>query len=285
VGGSAKRRRLSVFLQQGKFDVCFLQETKKTSIEDFAIHNLWGHKDVRWVVKDPVGLSGGMIILWNSNCFNMTSSFSGDGFLGITVEREGEVLNFINIYSPCSLAGKKKLWADLLILKQQSGGGEWCLGGDFNAILRASERKGSSAVNRQGERIAFTRFVEEMEVIDVPVLGKKFSWFSSDGKSMSRIDRFLLSDGFTAKFGVNGQWIGYRDISDHCPIWLLVSAENWRPKPFRVINGWFDHPDFYSFVETCWNGFVVRGKKAFVIKEKFRLLKECLRKWNREVFG
>jgi hypothetical protein len=96
------------------------------------------------------------------------------------------------------------LWADLLTLNQQSGGAEWCLGGDFNAILRASERKGSSAVNRQRERIAFTCFVEEMEVIDVPVLGKKFSWFSSDGKSMSRIDRFLLSDGFTAKFGVNG---------------------------------------------------------------------------------
>jgi exonuclease III len=46
-GGSAKRRRLSSFLQQGKFDVCFLQETKKSSIEDFLIYNLWGHKDVR----------------------------------------------------------------------------------------------------------------------------------------------------------------------------------------------------------------------------------------------
>jgi exonuclease III len=96
------------------------------------------------------------------------------------------------------------------------------LGGDFNAILRSSERKGSSAVSRQGEIISFTQFVEDIEVIDIPVLGKKFTWFSSDGKSMSRIDRFLLSDGFISKFGVSGQWIGNRDISDHCPIWLLV---------------------------------------------------------------
>jgi hypothetical protein len=28
----------------------------------------------------------------------------------------------------------------------------------------------------------------------------------------------------------------------------------------------------------CWKGFEVHGKKAFVLKEKFRLLKECLRK-------
>jgi hypothetical protein len=194
---------LGAFIQQGKYDVCFLQETKKASIEDFSIHNLWGHKDVKWVVKDLVGLSGGMIILWNSNCFNLLNSFSGDGFLGITVEREGAVLNFINIYSPCSLAGKKKLWDELLDFKLQSGGGEWCFGGDFNAILRSSERKGSSAVSRQGEIISFTQFVEDMEVIDILVLGKKFTWFSSDGKSMSRIDRFLLSDGFISKFGVS----------------------------------------------------------------------------------
>jgi hypothetical protein len=160
-----------------------------------------------------------------------------------------------------------------------------CVGGDFNAVMLASERIGSSAGGRQGERILFNRFVEDMELIDVPVLGKKFSWFSTDGKSMSRIDRFLLSDGFITSQGIAGQWIGDRDISDHCPIWLTVSPNNWGPKPFRVINGWLEHPDFYQFVERSWKSFNVQGRKAFVLKEKFRLLKDCLRKWNKEVFG
>jgi hypothetical protein len=124
-----------------------------------------------------------------------------------------------------------------------------------------------------------------MEVIDLPVLGKKYSWFSAGGKSMSRIDRFLLSDGLVTKLGCSGQWIGDRDISDHCPIWLIVPPKNWGPKPFCVINGWFDHPDFLPFVESCWKSFLVHGKKAFVLKEKFRLLKECFCKWNKEVFG
>ncbi|MCI41628.1 cysteine-rich receptor-like protein kinase, partial [Trifolium medium] len=97
-----------------------------------------------------------------------------------------------------------------------------------------------------------------MEVFDVPVLGKKFSWFSADGKSMSRLDRFLLSDGFITKQGISGQWIGDRDISDHCPIWLNVTSYNWGPKPFRVINGWLEHPEFFSFVENSWKGFVVQ---------------------------
>ncbi|MCI03916.1 hypothetical protein A2U01_0024957, partial [Trifolium medium] len=140
-GGSAKRKRLSSFLQKGVFDVCLLQETKKASIEDYLIHSLWGYKDVRWVVKEPEG---------------------------IKVERQGIVMHIVNIYLPCSLSGKKKLWEDLLAFKQQSGGGEWCLGGDFNVVLHSSERKGSSADNRQGERLLFNLFVEEMEVIDVP---------------------------------------------------------------------------------------------------------------------
>jgi hypothetical protein len=102
---------------------------------------------------------------------------------------------------------------------------------------------------------------------------------------MSRIDRFLLSEGFITSQGISGQWIGDRDISDHCPIWLIASNVNWGPKPFRVLNGWLDHPEFFSFVEKSWKSFTVKGKKAYVLKEKFRLLKDCLRKWNKEVFG
>lgn len=40
----------------------------------------------------------------------------------------------------------------------------------------------------------FNQFIYEMELIDVPVLGKKISWFSGDAKAKSKLDRFLLSD-------------------------------------------------------------------------------------------
>jgi exonuclease III len=84
-GGSAKRRRLSSLIQREVSDVCLLQETKKATFEDYSIHNLWGHHDVDWVVQESNGLSGGMIIIWNSSCFKLLSSFSGYGFLGIKV--------------------------------------------------------------------------------------------------------------------------------------------------------------------------------------------------------
>ncbi|XP_045831189.1 uncharacterized protein LOC123922522 [Trifolium pratense] len=193
-------------------------------------------------------------------------------------------VNIVNVYSPCNLAGKRKLWEDLLNLRRGDSG-EWCIGGDFNAILHLSERKGSSVATRRSEVNFFREFVDDMELIDIPVLGKKFSWFSLDGIAISRLDRFLLLEGFLKKNGVKGQWIRDRDISDHCPVWLLSSSCNWGPKPFRVINGWLEHPESNGFVESAWKSYDIRGKKAFVLKEKLKLLRESLKKWNKEVFG
>lgn len=86
------------------------------------------------------------------------------------------------------------------------------------------------------QRRGFGSFIEDMELVDVLVLGKKFSYFGKDGKSMSRIDRFLLSEGLVTRWGVKAKWIGDRDISDHCPAWLVYSELNWGPKPFRFNN-------------------------------------------------
>ncbi|PNX62022.1 hypothetical protein L195_g060948, partial [Trifolium pratense] len=47
--------------------------------------------------------------------------------------------------------------------------GDWCLGGDFNAVMKAGERKGNSSLSRQNERLEFCQFIEAMDLIDVPV--------------------------------------------------------------------------------------------------------------------
>lgn len=178
-----------------------------------------------------------------------------------------------------------KLWEELKGLKQNLSRGEGCLVGDFNAVSCVEERNGRNGGSSMQEISEFNNFIVDMELFDVPVLGQKFSWLCSDGISMSRLDRFLISDGLIDLWGVTGQWIGSRDISYHCPIWLLRANKDWGPKPFRVFNAWFEHEDFLPFVKDCWTSFAVSGPKAFVVKEKFKLLKERLRKWNKEVFG
>ncbi|KAI5431842.1 hypothetical protein KIW84_035840 [Lathyrus oleraceus] len=56
---------------------------------------------------------------------------------------------------------------------------------------------------------------------------------------------------------VLGQEIGLKDISDHTSVWIKTNDLNWGPKPFRVFNCWFYHPEFRSFVVDSWNSFQV----------------------------
>ncbi|PNX95639.1 cysteine-rich receptor-like protein kinase, partial [Trifolium pratense] len=182
-------------------------------------------------------------------------------------------------------SGKRKLWSDLVNFKLNNEPGEWCLGGDFNSVTKVSERKGCNGAGGLSERAEFSQFIDAFEVVDIPLVGKKYTWFNSDGSAMSRLDRFLLSEGFIEKGNFTNQWVGDRDISDHCPIWLSFSNLNWGPKPFKFNNCWLQHPDFFEFVKQTWENMDIRGKKAFVLKEKLRKMKDNLKVWNREVFG
>ncbi|CAI8609797.1 unnamed protein product [Vicia faba] len=82
--------------------------------------------------------------------------------------------------------------------------GEWIIGGDFNSIKNRSERKGRVEIESNNEMKSFVEFIEESMLVDIPCKGKKFSWYSGDGKSMSRIDRFLLSDNIVNSW----EWLG-----------------------------------------------------------------------------
>lgn len=50
----------------------------------------------------------------------------------------------------------------------------------------------------------FSRFIGDIGLVDVSCKGKKTSWSSSDGKSKSRIDSFLVSNNIMNWRGVVG---------------------------------------------------------------------------------
>ena len=40
----------------------------------------------------------------------------------------------------------------------------------------------------------FGLFIDDNELTDFPLCGRRYTWFKGDGTSMSRIDRILLSE-------------------------------------------------------------------------------------------
>lgn len=100
----------------------------------------------------------------------------------------------VNIYAPCNLAGKRKIWVDLRMTRRGFGSRKWCLVGDYNAVCRPCERKGVGSNISSTEHEEFKNSVADMERVDLPLIRRKFTWYRSDGSTMTRLDRFLLSD-------------------------------------------------------------------------------------------
>ncbi|XP_058783622.1 uncharacterized protein LOC131658332 [Vicia villosa] len=129
------------------------------------------------------------------------SSFKGEWYLGIKVKRKNKIYYVVNIYAPYDLCKKRILWRKLVELKEEFDDGEWIIGGDFNSIKVRNERRGRVVAANYNEMNLFVSFIEESRLVDIPCKEKKFTWYSGDEMSMSRIDRFLISDDVINDWG------------------------------------------------------------------------------------
>ncbi|GKC82799.1 hypothetical protein Tco_1138516, partial [Tanacetum coccineum] len=74
---------------------------------------------------------------------------------------------------------------------------------------------------------------------------------------MSKLDRFLMSNGFLSAFPhISAVCLG-RHLSDHRPILLKEVSSDFGPSPFRFFHSWLDFPGFDELVSKSWNSFAL----------------------------
>jgi hypothetical protein len=190
----------------------------------------------------------------------------------------------LNVYSSCDPSGKRRLWEALLSAKNYFGMGAWCLAGDFNVVLQRDERKGvntSLGNSARAEMIEFAGFVRDMEVIDLPVLCRKYTWFHANGLTMSRTNRVMVTDDWLVLWANPSLWVLPRTVSDHCPLVLKYNGVDWGPKPFWSNNHWLLQSEFKGLVEDFWRNCNFTGWMTFILKEKLKGLMMCIRGWHK----
>jgi hypothetical protein len=99
----------------------------------------------------------------------------------------------VNVYSKGPLSEKRKMWSELVRLKNSLD-----VVGDFNSVLDGHERRhgvGDRMTEDDIEIREFRNFVSQMELVDFPILRRCFTWFQPSGRAMSRLDQFLISKG------------------------------------------------------------------------------------------
>ncbi|GKU91868.1 hypothetical protein SLEP1_g5682 [Rubroshorea leprosula] len=151
--------------------------------------------------------------------------------------------------------------------------------GDFNAVKEHQERAGSRGNAREIRE--FKNFIMDLGLIDLPLIGRKYTWYHSNGTSMSRLDRFLVSEEWLLNWEDVRQWGLKGSISDHCPILLKNQKVDWGPKPFKFFDVWMEQPGFEKLIHDSWSSTKIHGWKGYILKEKLKRLKGALKNWSR----
>nr|GFA08020.1 RNA-directed DNA polymerase, eukaryota [Tanacetum cinerariifolium] len=105
--------------------------------------------------------------------------------------------------------------------------------GDFNDVRSSNERRGS-CFNPYSAR-HFNRFISSSGLVDIPMEGYAFTWSHPSASKMSKLDRFLISDGVFSLFPSIAVVCLDRHLSDHRPVLLREVNVDFGPIPFRYL--------------------------------------------------
>ncbi|GJV14423.1 putative RNA-directed DNA polymerase, eukaryota, reverse transcriptase zinc-binding domain protein, partial [Tanacetum coccineum] len=160
--------------------------------------------------------------------------------------------------------------------------GKVILFGDLNEVRDISERYGS--LFSSGDDAIFNSFIQDSNLLDLPIGGKMFTWMNKAGTKLSKIDHFLISEDVLEAHSDIYVTILDKLWSDHNPILLHCNKTDFGPIPFRIFHSWFDRADFVDVVKEAWAN-LSNGEwghnTAFHIKLKG--LKQHLKQWYSQI--
>lgn len=177
-----------------------------------------------------------MMCICNEEAIVVEDVFHAERVLGVKLRRvdDGFLWALANVYGP-NVQSEKDESLDLLSNVKAQWSIPWVSGGDFNKVRFPYEKNHGSSMSRSME--LFFDFINANELLDFPLLGRRFTWSNNRIRpSMSIIDRFLFSNEWEEHFNGVIQVALPRLISDHCPIKLCSNSIDCGPRPFHSQN-------------------------------------------------
>ncbi|KAK8652030.1 hypothetical protein V6N13_141600 [Hibiscus sabdariffa] len=261
LGSSVKRLAIRRVLRQQRTEMVFLFETKLEMVSEALIKSIWWKDSYNFIMSASVGLSEGIVIIWEIGRFVVTDSSIDLNFVLLRGKWcvEDWDCGMVAVYAPCEFHVQQKLWRRLVSAFEVLTVSV-CCGGDFNIVLSLEESR--HCVGDKRGMVGFASFVEEVGLLDLSALGKVFTWF-----------------------GVGLKFILHRGVSDHAPVRLSSVVVDLGPWPFHFLNCWLEKMGHVQLIESEWRRISSEASSPLPIPEKLRRLKGFLKVWNRESFG
>jgi hypothetical protein len=241
----SKQLKIRNLLRQWKADIICLQETKLDLISNSIVKSLWGCQFADWCFLPSSGASSGILLMWDRRVVEKFEVLVGDHVVACSFRDCANNFSwaFAGVYGPNLDPLHRNLWnelAGLLSLWDLP----WRIGGDFNVIRFPCER--SRAARISPAMADFSDFILKHGLMDLPLIGGSFTW--SNLSSRSRIDRFLVSPVWEAKYPGLFQKRVPRLCSDHFPILLDCGDIHRGKRPFKFEIMWLQEDGFVERV-------------------------------------
>lgn len=259
----------------------FLSETKLSSSEFGRIKSKL--RDFEGLAVDSMGRAGGLALMWRKDVDVVLRTMSVHhidvvvrGGLG---EDEWRLTGF---YGWPETQCRHLSWKLLEDLAGQSHL-PWAWLGDFNEILRGSEKKGG--VDRaEWQMVNFRSAVDVCGFREVPFSGYEFTY--DNGRELAenrqtRLDRAFATDEWFTSFPEAHLYNLDREWSDHAPIKLTLWRQKGRmalgEKPFRFEQFWVAEEECEGVIENAWRG-------GYSLDSKLAMCTDNLKAWSEDKF-
>ncbi|GKC58912.1 RNA-directed DNA polymerase, eukaryota [Tanacetum coccineum] len=150
--------------------------------------------------------------------------------------------------------------------------------GDFNEVRSKEERLGSN-YNQATSRF-FNQFITSSGLVDINLERYAFTWSHPSATKMSKLDRFLVSEGIISLFPSLTALCLDRHLSDHQPILLREILTDYGLTLFHFYHSWFKWDGFDAMVEPAWNSLSHSDSNGLIrFKKKLQDLKKIIYNW------
>ncbi|XP_060188598.1 uncharacterized protein LOC132617573 [Lycium barbarum] len=226
-------------------------------------------------------------IFWKANIICSVLSKSRQQ-VTLQVQLQGNAdMSWITIVYARSKANKRRhLWQKLRELNYIING-PWIIGGDFNSIMEAEEKKGGVPF-RLSNCLDFINCMEDCGMTDAGFTGNIHTWCNGRGgteRIHMRLDRLVYNEEWSTKFqNIHVEHLS-KTGSDHNLLLVDCTEDNRQViKYFKFLNFWTEQEDFLPLVKNVWDT-EVYGNPMWRLQQKLKFLAKELSKWSRHSIG
>jgi len=200
--------------------VC-IQETKMANITTEKCQVNWGDTNIGWVHNETENGVGGILSIWSNSKFILRKSIINKVFIVIEGEwgDSKQTITIVNVYSPRELNKRMAMWEEISKCRKDDNNKVWCMVGDFNAIRNPKEMIGlSQSSGNLKEMAQFNLFIDNVDLLHIPMIGRKYMWYITNGTAKNILDRILVSHEWLELWPKSEKYVLDRTILDHCAL-------------------------------------------------------------------